>query len=438
MYYAHWEKEANVKKELSKVNITGAIKKSGIPVVYDNNDWYLINNDAHTLVVGATGSGKTQSVILPLVKLSMLANESLIVHDVKGEIYVMTANEFKKRGYNVLVLDFDNSKYGNYYNPLSFPYKLYKEKNNDNALNIVEEVGYYLLSDPSVSNLDPFWINSAIDCFTGICLYLFSKKTEPNLKDVLDVAVTLTDDNNCKSLLKEIGKGNAAYYSISGTLESPEDTRGGIISTLTQNLKKYIVKESLSSMLSKSDFDIADIVNKKTVVYMISGYYENADNLIPLFINQLFEVANVGRNKDKINVILDEFDRLIPIKNFPEILNYSRSNAICFTVVIKSILNLINNYGEKNAKLLSLCFGNYIYLYATDIPTLDEFSKLCGNACEGNKVFPLATVEYLKAIKRFDAIFLISRVMPYRATLIPDYKINWGFVSEDAKFTERK
>ena len=104
MYYAHWEKEANVKKVLNRVDITGAIKKSGIPVVYENSNCYLVNNDAHTLVVGATGSGKTQSVILPLVKLSMLANESLIVQDVKGEIYVMTANEFKKRGYNVLVL----------------------------------------------------------------------------------------------------------------------------------------------------------------------------------------------------------------------------------------------------------------------------------------------------------------------------------------------
>ena len=106
----------------------------------------------------------------------MLANESLVINDVKGELHVRTASEFKKRGYNVIVLDFDNAKYGNYYNPLSFPYKLYKGKKVDTALNVVEEVGYYLLNDPAVSNLDPFWINSAVDCFTGICLYLFSKK----------------------------------------------------------------------------------------------------------------------------------------------------------------------------------------------------------------------------------------------------------------------
>ena len=438
MNYAHWEKENNIKEMLDKFDIREDIKRSGIPVVYENNSCYVTRNDAHTLVVGSTGSGKTQSIIFPLLKLSMLANESVVVNDVKGDIYVKTANEFKKRGYNVLVLDFDNSRYGNYYNPLSFPYKLYKENNADVALDVIGEVGYYLFNDPSVSDLDPFWINSAIDCFTGICLYLFSKKTEPNLKDVLDVAVTLADDNNCKTLLKEIGKGNAVYYSISGTLESPADTRGGIIATLTQKLKKFIVKENLSSMLSKSDFDIASIINKKTVVYIVSGYYEYANNLIPLFINQLFETANMVNNKKKINIILDEFDRLVPIKNFPEILNYSRSVALCFTVVIKSTLNLINTYGEKNSKLLALCFGNFVYLYANDIPTLESFSKLCGNMCEGNKVIPLASVEFLKSIKQFEAIFLMPRVMPYKAKLLPDYKINWGYTSEDAKFIERK
>ena len=35
----------------------------------------------------------------------MLAEESLIINDIKGELYNNTASEFKKRGYNVVVLD---------------------------------------------------------------------------------------------------------------------------------------------------------------------------------------------------------------------------------------------------------------------------------------------------------------------------------------------
>ena len=438
MAYAYWEKENNVKKYLERVNLKKEIKQSGIPVIYEGDNCYINENSAHTLVVGSTGSGKTQTVILPLIKLSMLASESLVINDVKGELYNKTAKEFKKRGYNIIVLDFDNAKYGNYYNPLSFPYKIYKEGNSDRALNVVESIGYYLFSDKDTLNLDPFWINSATDYFTGLCLYLFNKDKEPSLKDVFDLAVNLSNDENAKKFLKEIEKENGIYYNVSGTLEAPSDTRGGIIATFSQKLKKYISKEKLSGMLSKSDFDIADIVNKKTVLYIVSGYYDYSNNLIPLLINQLFEVINLCDNKNKINIILDEFDRLIPIKNFTEIMSYSRSIGISYTVVIKSYLDLINTYGEKNAKLLSLCFNNYIYLYANDINTLEGFSKLCGNKCEGNKIMPLVSVEELKSIEKFEAIFLLPRLMPFKGKLVPDYKIDWGYSSEDTEFEERK
>lgn len=438
MNFVHWEKESEIKKVLDKVDLKSNIEKSGIPVLYENDNCYIAKNDSHTLVVGSTGSGKTQTVILPLIKLSMLANESVVINDVKGELYVKTANEFKKRGYNVIVLDFDNAKYGNYYNPLSFSYKLYKEGNVDKAMNIIESIGYYLFSDNTPIEVDPFWINSSTDCFIGICLYLFKRSKEPTLNDIFNLAISLNDDNNVSNLLKEVGKDNAIFYSISGTLNSPKDTRGGIIATFTQKLKKFVVKENLSKMLSKSDFDIAEVMKQKTVIYMISGYYDYCNNLIPLFINQLFEVINLIDNKKKINIILDEFDRLIPIKNFTEIMTYSRSIGINYTIVIKSVLDLINAYGEKNTKLLSLCFNTYVYLYSNDITTLEAFSKLCGNTNEGNKLHPLVSVEELKSINMFEAIILMARTMPFKTKLVPDYKINWGYTTEDAKFEEKK
>ena len=438
MTYAHWEKENEIKKALTKISLQEEIQKSGLPVVYDGNNCYITKNDSHTLVVGSTGSGKTQTIILPLIKLSMLANESLVINDVKGDLYVKTASEFKKRGYNVIVLDFDNSKYGNYYNPLTLPYNLYQDSDYDKALNILESIGYYLFSDKETLNMDPFWINSSIDYFTGLCLYLFKNDKEPSLKDIFELAISFTDDNKCNTFLKEIGKGNNIYYSLSGTLEAPKDTRGGIISTFTQRLKKFISKVNLSDMLSKSDFDIKDVINKKTVIYIVSGYYDYSNNLIPLFINQLFETINLCDNKKRINIILDEFDRLIPIKNFSEIMSYSRSIGINYTVVIKSFLDLINMYGEKDAKLLSFCFNNYIYLYANDINTLEGFSKLCGNTNEGNKIVPLASIEELKSINTFEAVFLLARLMPYKGKLTPDYKINWGFDNLECQFELRK
>lgn len=440
MFYSNWEKENNLKKYLTKVNISGNIEKSGIPVIYDGYDCYITNNNAHSLVVGATGSGKTQSIILPLIKLSMEAEESIIINDVKGELYKSTSCEFKKRGYNVLLLDFDDSIYGNYWNPLKFPYTLYKEGRFDKALNVVEGLGYYLFSDKEANDSDPFWVNSCIDYFTGLCLYLIKNRDEEvNLKEVFNLANELSIQNKSDEFLKEIGKDNSIYYNVAGTLESPNETKGGIIATFNQKIKKFISRENLSRMISKSDFDLNNISKEKTVMYIVSGYYDYSNNLIPLFINQVFEAINIyGNNKKNLNIILDEFDRLVPIKNFTEIINYSRSLHITFTVVIKSYIDLINTYGKDNIELIKLCFPNIIYLYANDIYTLEEISKLCGNINDGNKRGPLISIEELKSFKPFETIFLLPRMMPYRGKLVPDYKISWPFESEEAEYQLRK
>lgn len=436
MFYSHWENKNNIKEYLQKIDYKKDVDKSGLPLLYESNSIYTTNTDAHSLIIGTNGSGKTQTITLPLMKLSMLAGESVVINDPKGEIYKSTSKEFKNRGYNVVLIDFDNAIYGNYYNPLNLAYRLYKENNKDKCINVIEEVGYYIFSEIN-STSDDFWTNSAIDYFTGLCLYLLEKtKKEINLNDIFELANNLADQKECDKFLKEIGKNNAVYYNVSGTLTSPMETKGGIIATFNQKLKQIVSKENLSNMMSKTDFDISNITKEKTAIYIISGYYDYSNSLIPLFVNQIFEVVNIyGKPNKKINIILDEFDQMLPIKNFAEIINYSRNVHINFTVLIQSFINLNNTYGKENADIIKYCFPNIVYLYATDLYTLEEVSKLCGHESEKK---PLISPEELKIMKQFEAIYLIPRIMPFKTKLVPDWKIDWDINFEKTDFELRK
>ena len=436
MFYSYWEKKDNIKKSLQKVDYKNTVEHSGLPVIHEENSMYTIKNDGHSLIIGATGSGKTQTIILPLVKLSMLAQETVVINDLKGDIYKRTAKEFKKRDYNIIVLDFDSAVYGNYFNPLNLAYRLYKENKKDKCINVIEEIGYYLFTDVKDVS-DPFWTNSATDYFTGLCLYLFENSTkEVTLNDVFTLGNDLNDDKECEKFLKGIGKKSTLYYNLLGTLAAPKDTKGGIIATFNQKLKRLVSKENLSNMMSKTDFDISEIANEKTVVYIVSGYYDYSNCLIPLFTNQVFEAVNIyGNHNRKVNIILDDFDNLSPIKNFAGIINYSRSVKINFTCVTQSFVNLCNTYGKDNVEILKLCFSNIVYLYTKDLYTLEEISKFCGNESEKKQ---LASHEELKMLQRFEAIFLIPRTMPFKAKLIPDYKIDWNINFEESNFELRK
>ena len=63
---------------------------------------------------------------------------------------------------------------------------------------------------------------------------------------------------------------------------------------------------------------------------------------------------------------------------------------------------------------------------------------MCGNVEIDKKVRPLITVEELKVMKIFEAIILVPRMMPYRTTLVPDYKINWNLETKNVILEDGK
>ena len=129
---------------------------------------------------------------------------------------------------------------------------------------------------------------------------------------------------------------------------------------------------------------------------------------------------------------------MLPIKNFAKVINYARSIKIRFTVVIKSYIDLTNMYGKEQTEVIKSCFPILIYLLSNDIYTLEEISKMCGNHEIDKKVRPLISVEELKVMKAFEAIVLIPRMMPYKTTLLPDYKIDWNLEQQEMTIPPRK
>lgn len=439
MYYARWATRDEVAKRLVPVNNETGVKKGGIPLMFDEKYLYIDQKEAHNLIIGCTGSGKTQVSILPTLKFAMLAGESFVINDPKGEIYMKMANKLKDEEYEVIALDFEDSKYGDSWNPLALAYDMYKKCEKDKAIKLLEDLGYYLFSDPKDKS-DPFWTYSVINYFTGLALYLFenAKSDEIHLNSIWSLSSSINTSGTSKEFLDKLDKNGNIYLNLVGTLSAPVETRGSILSVFNQKIKKYISRENLANMLSASNFDMCDINKKKTAIFIISGHSSYCDNLIPLFVNQVVEVVNYsGRVGKTVHLLLDEFDSLLPIKDFSKIIDFSRSIGIRFTIVIKSYQNLINLYSKEDAEILKMCFGNIIYLLSNDIYTLEEISSYCGMQEVDGKIVPLVTIEELKTMDFFNAIVIMPRMMPFKTELLPDYKINWFYESTDAELPLR-
>ena len=427
MSYARWATKEEVAKRLDAVDLKNGVNKAGIPIAFDEKYLYVDTKEAHSMIIGSTGSGKTQTTILPMIKLSMLAGESIVINDPKGELYGKCAENLKKRGYNVIVLDFDDSKYGNAWCPLRSAYDLYNSDKRDKAIKSLEDIGYYLFYDAKEKDSDPFWINSTINYFVGLALYLFenAKADEANLSSIFQLSNNLNRDGNAAKFLDKIDENSLIYMNLVGTLKAPTETRGSILSVFTQKIKKYISREDLTNMLGYSDFDMKKIGIEPTALFVVSGVSNYCDNLIPLLINQIIDAVDIyGSEGRNINILLDEFDSMVPIRDFSRMIEYCRSIKIRFVITIRSYIHLCNMYSKQDADILKMCFGNLIYLLSDDIYTLEEISKYCGTKENGE---PLISIEDLKTIDTFEGLVLMPRTMPYKTKFLPDFKIDYGF-----------
>ena len=437
MSYARWAKEDEVEKITLKFSLETGVKKMGLPCGYDEKNIKVLENNYHNLVIGSTGSGKTQTTILPMIKMAMMAGETVVVNDPMGYLYKKTAGKLEKEGYKVNVIDINNSKYGNSYNPLKLIYDVYKDGNKDKALEMIDDLGYYLLSDLK-ETIDPYWSNTAINYFTGMVLYLLenAKEEEINFRSIANVSYKLMDEEFVKDFLKKIDVNSSIYSNLSGTLCTPMETRAGIFSTFNQKFRLVISKESFVNMLSFSDFDMRKIGNEKNALFIIGGD-DISDRLTSLIIRQVYTAVDLYGSNRKVNILLDEFSYLMPIRNFYRMLNTSNGLNINFTVVIKSFMDLVNSYGKENTEVLKQSFQNILYLMSNDNYTLEEISKMCGKKEDGSY---LVDSEELKHLDNFEAIILTIRSMPIRTKLIPDYEINYGYkeVEKDLPVRENK
>ena len=423
MNFANWETKDNMEKMLSLVAVdsTSEIKSTGLPVAYDEEKLYITKRLDHTLVIGSTGSGKTQTITLPILELAARSGESVVIHDTKNELYERTKDNFERRGYNVVRLNFDDARDCNYWNPFELPNRLYKEGNKDKAQELIEDLGFYLLNDLTDTS-DPFWINSTIDYFTGLTLYAIEKNKEVNLDTILDLDTVVRSDS--KELLAGIDKKSNIYINLRGALEAPPETKGSILSVFSQRIKRYISKENLKNVLSKTDFDFSKISAEKTIIYIVSGNSNNSEHLLPLLISQIYYAKDeYTKNEGKINVIVDDFFGLYPIRSFSKMLNFSRGIGISFTVIVRGFNDLKNIYGKEETEILKLCFANIVYLLSQDIETLEEISSLCGKTCDDGIIKPLISVEALKTMSYFEAILLTPRLMPFKTKLLPYYQM---------------
>ncbi|MDD4282301.1 MAG: type IV secretory system conjugative DNA transfer family protein [Bacilli bacterium] len=453
--YSRWAKDKEFKTQLKLINPRAKeTNAAGVPLINNGKQIWVDDGGYHNLIIGSTGSGKTESIVHPLIKLLAKNGESMIVTDPKGEVYEESANLLKERGYNIVLLNFREPQKGNAWNPLYLPYTLYREGNQDKANELLDDLALNILYDETSQNQDPFWEKTSADYFAGVSLALFedAKEEEINLNSI-NYMTTVGEEkylgsNYIKEYFNDKDPLSPAYINVASTINAPTDTKGSILSVFKQKIKLFSSRENLSEMLSHNDFDIKDIGRKKTAVFIIvQDEKKTYHSLVTIFIKQCYETLidiaqeSGGKLPFRTNFILEEFANMPPLKDVTTMVTAARSRNIRFSFIIQNFAQLYQVYGKENGETIKGNCGNIIYLISSELSALEEISKMAGEVQSKEKEktssTPLVTVSDLQRLKIGETIILRTRMMPFKTKLAPNSKVDWGENLEKSGYPTR-
>ncbi len=454
--YSRWAKEKEIQAELEAVSIIDKTSKAaGVPIILNEKEMWVDNSEYHTLVIGATGSGKTQTVVFPQVNSLAKARESMIITDPKGEIYENTAEMLRDKGYQILLLNFRDPQNGNSWNPMTLPYAMYKAGNQDKAIELLDDLALNILYDDSNKNADPFWEKTSADYFSGVALGLFedAKPEEININSISVMTTVGEEKFGGSTYIKEYfnakDPNSAAAINASSTIMAPNETKGSILSVFKQKVKLFASRDNLSEMLSHSDINLESISERPTAVFIvIQDEKKTYHSLVTILLKQIYETLidvaqrHGGKLPVRTNFILDEFANMPPLKDVTTMITAARSRLIRFTMIIQNFAQLDSTYGKEDAETIRGNCGNIIYLITTELKALEEISKMCGEekSKKDDKTAstPLVTVSDLQRMKENECIILRLRKQPFRTKRTPNYKLNWGKTYPKATYPSRE
>lgn len=419
-------------QDLCRGNIhNGSGKWKGGPILFRDREFvYSDPSEAHSLIVGDTGSMKTLRFVLPAMFSCAMAGESLVVVDPKGELARKMGDPLKKMGYDIHVVNLRSPKDSmDRWNPLG---RVNKSRGSEQTICLNDDLNNIFMVQ--LNTKDPYWDECALQFATGLCRLMLLQNIPLSIKNLLNWRHGRMLDGTLENLYENLPRESDIYQNLAVYMElEARNTKSCILSTFDQKLRLFMSSPELTDMLSESTFEISELAEKPTAVFLVVPDEKTTYHfLATLFISQCYETLlqiaekTEGRLPIRVNFILEEFCNMPKLDDLLPMLTASRSRNIRFHLVIQSYEQMMDKYGEHIARTTMDNCGNLIYLHSRDMSFLNYISELAGKNEYGR---PLISTGRLQRLKKNETLIFHDRCYPMLVRDIPiisEYPIELG------------
>lgn len=335
-----------------------------------------INNPFRgVFIVGSAGSGKSESIGVPLLNQFISKGFAGIVYDFKFPTLANDVQAFldaNRSGLRHYFLNFNNPYQSNRVNPLNPVYL----PNTSYAREYAQALISNLMKE-SIKKPD-FWSRSATDLLTACIWYL--KEEHPDKCDLPHVCAMITSND---TLLLEILQTNATTAQMTISIynamkRGAEGQTAGVIGTL-QGVIAQINTPEIMYIFGADDFSL-NVNDPDNPILLTVGTYPTLVNTFSPLCSLVITVATKlmnQPNKHKSFVLLDEAPTCY-IPNLEILPNTARSNKVSPVIMCQDLSQLTDGYGKEKSEVLFAACNNHFYGRVSSSHTSEILSKQFG------------------------------------------------------------
>ena len=335
-----------------------------------------VDDDRHHLIIGPTRSGKGACYVIP----NALCHEgSLIVTDLKGEIFASTAGYRKSRG-NQVFLFAPGSGRTHRYNPLDFIRPDRGDRTTD-----IQNMAAILVPEVTESE-NSIWQATAQQVIAGVISYISESVWYDGRRNLGEVTAFFNSGVDLQALMTLIKKrepnlSRFTVESFNAYIALSERAAASSLLDIQKALRPFR-NERVVAATCVTDMDLRALKHRPISIYLAPNVTDITllRPLLALFVQQTLDVLLLEHRQPSVPVffLLDEFRQLKKMLEITAKLPYVAGYNIKMAFVIQDIKNLDEIYGETSRHSLIGNCGYQLVLGANDQVTAEAVSKSLG------------------------------------------------------------
>lgn len=341
------------------------------------------NSNGNIAIFGPPGSGKSFCFVKPTILQCIRRGESCICTDTKGELWADTAEFARRHGYVVRRVDLKNPAYSDGWHVL-------KEMRNDDMRAMITA---QIIMKNTGSEKD---IHASAEeaLLRAILLYVERLKTFPDKERTLYRAYQMLLNPEGAAALDaafDAIKGDpdmrCAYEAYGSFVQGSQNLRGNIITGLANRLS-ILSSPPVREMTSTDDIDLTELGRRPTILYLVmSDQHETMKFMSSLIYSYAFldlvELADAQMSRKlpvPVTFLMEEFANLGEVPNITKYLSTCRSRAINIMLVVQSLAQLREVYGDNNTDVMLAACATHLCIGYNDRSTAEYFEWRSGEA----------------------------------------------------------